>query len=244
MAIIKCKMCGGDLEILEDSTVCECAYCGTRQTVPSADNEKKLTLFARAGRFLRECEFDKAAGVYESIIADFDQEAEAYWGLILCRYGIEYVDDPATGKKVPTCHRSSFESVMDDADFERVMDFADPIARRVYRDDAAFEVEQPQHLRDRGDFVRLLVRLDLAEDDALGVRPGVHDERGLPAPFPAAFQRLAVDRHVPALRLVAQHRRDVAEARGENAVVHDGERVPERVVAGHPVRERATSMAS
>ena len=136
MAIIKCKMCGGDLEILEDSTVCECAYCGTRQTVPSADNEKKLTLFARAGRFLRECEFDKAAGVYESIIADFDQEAEAYWGLILCRYGIEYVDDPATGKKVPTCHRSSFESVMDDADFERVMDFADPIARRVYRDEA------------------------------------------------------------------------------------------------------------
>ena len=136
MAIIKCKMCGGDLEILEDSTVCECAYCGTRQTVPSADSEKKLTLFARAGRFLRECEFDKAAGVYESIIADFDQEAETYWGLILCRYGIEYVDDPATGKKVPTCHRSSFENVMDDADFERVMDYADPIARRVYRDEA------------------------------------------------------------------------------------------------------------
>ena len=32
-------------------------------------------------------------------------EAEAYWGLVLCRYGIEYVNDPATGKKVPTCHR-------------------------------------------------------------------------------------------------------------------------------------------
>ena len=53
MAIIKCKMCGGDMDILEDSSVCECEYCGTKQTVPSADNEKKLTLFGRAGRLLR-----------------------------------------------------------------------------------------------------------------------------------------------------------------------------------------------
>ena len=96
MALIKCKMCGGDLRIEEGSSVCECEYCGTRQTVPSADNEKKLTLFSRAGRLLRGCEFDKAAGVFETIVADFPEEAEAYWGLVLCKYGIEYVDDPAT----------------------------------------------------------------------------------------------------------------------------------------------------
>ena len=89
MAIIKCKMCGGDLNIVEGSTVAECAYCGTKQTVPSADSEKKLTLFARAGRLLRACEFDKAAGVFEAIAADFPEEAEAYWGLVLCKYGIE-----------------------------------------------------------------------------------------------------------------------------------------------------------
>ena len=57
------------------------------------------------------CEFDKAAGIYENIVADFPEEAEGYWGLLLCRYGIEYVDDPATGKKVATCHRSSFDSI-------------------------------------------------------------------------------------------------------------------------------------
>ncbi len=136
MAIIKCKMCGGDLELLEDSSVCECEYCGTKQTVPKVDDEKKLKLFERANRLRTACEFDKAAGVYETIIADFDQEAEAYWGLILCKFGIEYVDDPATGKKIPTCHRSSFESLMDDPNFEMVMECADPIARRVYRDEA------------------------------------------------------------------------------------------------------------
>ncbi len=136
MAIIKCKMCGGDLELLEGATVAECEYCGTTQTVPSADNEKKLTLFSRANRLRAGCEFDKAAGIYESIVADFPQEAEAYWGLILCKYGIEYVDDPATAKKIPTCHRSSFQSILEDSDFELVLENADVLARKVYRDEA------------------------------------------------------------------------------------------------------------
>ena len=89
MAIIKCKMCGGDLDLIAGQSVAECEFCGTRQTVPAADNEKKLTLFARANRLRAACEFDKAAGIYESIVADFPEEAEAYWGLVLCKYGIE-----------------------------------------------------------------------------------------------------------------------------------------------------------
>lgn len=136
MAVIKCKMCGGDLDLVEGQSVAECEYCGSRQTVPVADNEKKLTLFARANRLRVSCEFDKAAGIYESIVADFPEEAEAYWGLVLCKYGIEYVDDPATGKKIPTCHRSSFDSIMDDANFEQALENADAVARKVYREEA------------------------------------------------------------------------------------------------------------
>ena len=136
MSVFKCKMCGGDLVIEQGSTVAECEYCGSKQTVPTADSEKKLTLFGRAGRLLRSCEFDKAAGIFETIIADFPEEAEAYWGLVLCRFGIEYVDDPKTGKKIPTCHRSGFESVMDDKDFEQACENADPLARKLYREEA------------------------------------------------------------------------------------------------------------
>jgi len=136
MAVIKCKMCGGELELIPGSTVAKCEYCGSTQTVPSADDEKRLLLFERAERLRRNCEFDKAFSVYESIVADFRDESEAYWGLVLCKYGIEYVDDPATGKKIPTCHRSSFESVMEDANFEQVLENADLNARKVYRDEA------------------------------------------------------------------------------------------------------------
>lgn len=136
MAIIKCKMCGGDLNLIEGASTAECEFCGSVQTIPNLDDEKKLIQFERAERLRKQCEFDKAAGIYETIVADFRQEAEAYWGLVLCKYGIEYVDDPATGKKIPTCHRSSFDSIMEDSDFEQVLENADIIARRVYRDEA------------------------------------------------------------------------------------------------------------
>ncbi len=124
------------MEIQEGLTVAECEYCGSKQTLPNVDDEKKLNLFQRANRLRFGCEFDKAAGVYESIVADFPEEAESYWGLVLCKYGIEYVDDPATAKKIPTCHRSSFDSVMDDTNFELVMEYADAVARSVYREEA------------------------------------------------------------------------------------------------------------
>lgn len=136
MAIYKCKMCGGDLNITSDVNIVECEYCGTTQTVPTADNEKKMNLFNRANRLRLNSEFDKAAGIYENIIAEFPEEAEAYWGLCLCNYGIEYVDDPATGKKVPTCHRASFEKLTEDENFSLAMEYADVLAQKVYRNEA------------------------------------------------------------------------------------------------------------
>ena len=136
MALFKCKMCGGELVLTPGSPIAVCEYCNSRQTVPSADNEKMMTLFARANRLRISCEFDKASGVYEALVADFPEEAEAYWGLVLCKFGIEYVDDPATGKKVPTCHRSSFSCVLDDENFEQVLKYADAAARKVYTEEA------------------------------------------------------------------------------------------------------------
>jgi len=136
MAIFKCKMCGGDLNIEADVNVVECEYCGTTQTVPALDSEKKVNLFNRANRLRLNSEFDKAAGIYENIIAEFPEEAEAYWGLCLCNYGIEYVDDPVTAKKIPTCHRASFEKLSSDENFNMAMEYADVVAQKVYRDEA------------------------------------------------------------------------------------------------------------
>ena len=39
MSVFKCKMCGGDLEIAEGMSVCECQYCGSKQTLPKLSDE-------------------------------------------------------------------------------------------------------------------------------------------------------------------------------------------------------------
>ena len=91
MAVIKCKMCGGELEIAEDLSICECEFCGTKQTIPKVKDENIQNLFNRANNLRMKAEFDKSAEIYEKIIQTNEEEAEAYWGLILCKYGIEYV---------------------------------------------------------------------------------------------------------------------------------------------------------
>lgn len=136
MAIIRCKMCGGDLLLQPEATTARCEYCGSLQTVPQVDQEKKWNLFTRANRLRFGCEFDKAYGVYETIVGEYPQEPEAYWGLVLCQYGIEYVDDPLTAKKIPTCHRASFQSVLEDSNYELALEYADVEARKLYRQEA------------------------------------------------------------------------------------------------------------
>ena len=42
MAVIKCKMCGGALEIQAGASIVECEYCGTKQTLPKLDDEKRV----------------------------------------------------------------------------------------------------------------------------------------------------------------------------------------------------------
>lgn len=135
MGGLKCKMCGSNLDIDDSITVCKCEKCGTSQTVPDIEDDKELKLFERAGRLRFNCDFDKAAGIYNTITDSYTEEAEGYWGLILCKYGIEYADN-ASGKKVPVCHRISYDSVMDDEDFELVMENSDSESRAIFREEA------------------------------------------------------------------------------------------------------------
>ena len=136
MAIFRCKMCGGDLEVQEGATSCVCEFCGTRQTLPCNQDENLQGLFNRANVLRIKSEFDKAADIYEKILQADENEAEAYWGLILCKYGIEYVEDPATYKRIPTCHRASYDAVTTDEDYKNALKYADAVQREIYEAEA------------------------------------------------------------------------------------------------------------
>lgn len=131
-----CKMCGGELEVNQDATVGQCQYCGTKQTIPKTDNEKIMNLFNRANHYRMKNDFDNAMNSYENIVNEDPDNAEAYWGLCLCRYGIEYVKDPLTEKMIPTCHRTQLESILEDEDFINACEKADSVARSTYEQEA------------------------------------------------------------------------------------------------------------
>lgn len=136
MAVLKCKMCGGDLNITENTKIVECEFCGTMQTVLTSNDENLQGLFNRANILRMKSEFDKAEQMYEKIIQKDETQAEAYWGLILCKYGIEYVEDPTTFRRIPTCHRTSFESITADEDYKSAINYADSIQRGIYEAEA------------------------------------------------------------------------------------------------------------
>ena len=136
MSIFKCKMCGGTLEIQSNESVAVCEYCGTKQTIPRLDTDKRANLYDRANHFRRNNEFDKASVLYEQILSEDGKDAEAYWSLVLCRYGIEYVEDPATHKRVPTVNRAQFTSIYADADYRAALEYADGYQKSVYEEEA------------------------------------------------------------------------------------------------------------
>ena len=136
MSIFKCKMCGGDLEIQPGQTVAQCEYCGTKQTLPRLDGDRKANLYDRANHFRRNNDYDKAMGIYEQILTEDNTDAEAYWSLVLCRYGIEYVEDPATHKRMPTVNRAQYTSIFDDDNYKSALEYADAAQREVYEAEA------------------------------------------------------------------------------------------------------------
>ena len=136
MALFKCKMCGGTLEINNNETVATCEYCGTQQTLPKLDDDRRANLYDRANHFRRNNEFDKAMGIYEQILNEDNTDAEAYWSLVLCRYGIEYVEDPSSHKRIPTVNRAQFTSIFDDDNYKSALQYADGYQRSIYEEEA------------------------------------------------------------------------------------------------------------
>ena len=135
MTIFKCKMCGGSLEI-NNETVATCEYCGTMQTIPRLTDDKRSNLYDRANHFRRNNEYDKATGIYEQILAEDTSDSEAYWSLVLCKYGIEYVEDPKTHKRMPTVNRVQLTSILDDENYKCALKYSDTKQKNVYEEEA------------------------------------------------------------------------------------------------------------
>jgi tetratricopeptide (TPR) repeat protein len=129
-------MCGGDLQAT-DNTYGTCTFCGSTMTLPKANDERVVNLFNRANHQRQQCDFDKAFVNYENILNEDSTNAEAHWGMVLCRYGIGYVEDPRTRERIPTCYRIQYEPILSDGDYLAALENAmDNYTRELYESEA------------------------------------------------------------------------------------------------------------
>ena len=135
MPVLKCPVCGGELEVNSDLTVGVCKFCDSTIVIPR-ELDRKGNLYNRAVFLRQNNEFDKALATYEDILKEDNSDAEAHWGLVLSKYGIEYVTDPRTNQHVPTCHRTQEESILSDPDYLAALEYSDIEARRVIEKEA------------------------------------------------------------------------------------------------------------
>ncbi|GEM_PF-1286111 len=122
-------MCDAALSLLQERIL-------KNRTNPKLDDEKRANLYNRANHFRRNNDYDKAMSIYEQILNEDQTDSEAYWSIVLCRYGVEYVEDPATQKRVPTINRTQFTSVFMDENFKSALSYADEEQKKVYMAEA------------------------------------------------------------------------------------------------------------
>ena len=131
MLVLKCPYCGNEnVEINKELTVGKCEYCDSTFLIPK-EFDKKGNLYNRAVFLRQNKEFDKAISAYEDILKGDNTDAEAHWGMVLSKYGIEYVHDKKTETYIPTFHRTDVESILADPDYQAALEYSDLQARRV-----------------------------------------------------------------------------------------------------------------
>jgi len=115
-----CSICGANYEYLNGRW--KCPACGAYKAEELSNEE--VTLLYSAAQKLRLSNFSEAEEAYSDIIEKYPQNANAYWGRLLSKYGIKYEED-FDGRKIPTCYAASIESVIEDKDYEKAVELAD-----------------------------------------------------------------------------------------------------------------------
>lgn len=130
--IFKCKVCGGSLDVVQGDRTAICEYCGIKQSISSFIQPKIQEIYDIANNYLAHNEFDKAENLYNQILLENKDNADAYWNVLMCRYGVTYVKDPATGKYIPTCNRTLYNPIFNDEYYQKAIKYADEEQKNLF----------------------------------------------------------------------------------------------------------------
>lgn len=136
MTIFKCKMCGGDMTVDRSTGIAVCDYCGTKQTLPQFTDESSELLYNRGNSYLMQNEFDKAENIFNQLLSINPQDAEIYWDLVMCRYGVTFVRDSKSGQYIPTCNRTHYLPIFQDENYKNAIKFSFGDKKEYYQSNA------------------------------------------------------------------------------------------------------------
>lgn len=132
MSELKCRYCGGNITDMGNGTG-RCESCGSYVVMPKLNKKVDGELYNRADYLRRIHDYDGAISAYEHIVAANPADPEARWSLVLCKYGVEYTYDKRTDSYLPTINRMSLESILEDRDYIKALEYSEEAAREEYR---------------------------------------------------------------------------------------------------------------
>ncbi|MCH5142787.1 MAG: ribosomal protein L7/L12 [Clostridiales bacterium] len=118
-----CKSCGAPLDLNKAvNGVVTCIYCGNPYTLPKQGASPEVLSFLRMGEHdLDTCKFEEAFSAYKKASELDGSEPEAYFGMALSEFKVQYLRD-VSGEKPklqPICHEITDKKFTDNANYMR-----------------------------------------------------------------------------------------------------------------------------
>lgn len=141
-----CTLCARNMLFFPDTPQLKCAACGTTNFHPmpeklgggaQPDTKVPDALLQKAHSCRVDGSFDKAEQYYTNFITmnpTSPDVHEAHWGLAMCRFGVQFVEDPNSGDIMPTVHFTSPEAIREDFDYKEAVKYAPEETRQKYEE--------------------------------------------------------------------------------------------------------------
>lgn len=133
-----CKTCGSLLnEEARQSTdgLVTCPYCHNVWTIPRKETASAALQFLQLGEHeLDICRFDDAYSAYQKAAEIDPQEPEAYFGMALAEFKVQYLKDETSefSRLQPICHEISDKNFMDNKNFQSALKYASNVQKTEY----------------------------------------------------------------------------------------------------------------
>ena len=149
--VLKCKNCGASINLsgAVDGVV-QCEYCHSIFTVPKKEIDPSALSFLRMGEHnLDTCKFDDAYTAYKKAAELDSNEPEAYFGMALAEFKVQYLKDTVKNRLQPICHGFKDKVFTENKNYKNALKCASPKQREEYEKKAK-EIDYI-----RGEFLKL-----------------------------------------------------------------------------------------